>query len=157
MRPDGVTLLGPALFVIVFSQEDWLDKIKNASALILGFLIVFGPYLGFNQILSGSWWPNTFFAKQAEYAAERENFPIYVRLMREFTLPLVGVGAALLPGFVRQSIRALQQKKWRETAVVIWVLGYLILYASRLPVIYQHGRYVIPISRTKRTAGPLAV
>jgi hypothetical protein len=30
-------------------------------------------------------------------------------------------------------------------AGVLWVIGYLGLYAWRLPVIYQHGRYVIPV------------
>jgi len=37
----------------------------------------------------------------------------------------------------------------RETDTVvlagaIWFLGYLLLYALRLPVVYQHGRYVMP-------------
>ena len=148
LRPDGITLLGPALFVILFSQSHWQKKIKTASVLILGFIILFAPYLGFNQILSGAWWPNTFFAKQAEYAADRENLPFIVRLVREFTLPLVGVGVVLLPGFLIKSYRILQQRNWRETAAAIWALGYLVLYAMRLPVIYQHGRYVIPMMPT---------
>ena len=145
LRPDGITLLGPALFVIFLSQNGWPEKLKLSASLILGFLLLFGPYLGFNQILSGAWWPNTFFAKQAEYAEVREELSLFARLMREFQLPLVGVGVALLPGFVIQADWVVRNKKWGEMAAIIWVLGYLTLYALRLPVDYQHGRYVIPM------------
>jgi hypothetical protein len=30
-------------------------------------------------------------------------------------------------------------------AGAVWAAGYLILYALRLPVTYQHGRYVMPM------------
>jgi hypothetical protein len=51
----------------------------------------------------------------------------------------------LLPGFLFRVFHALRQKKWGETASMFWILGYLTLYAMKLPVEYQHGRYIIPM------------
>jgi len=145
LRPDGITLLGPALFVVGLSKSRGLEKLKMSASLIVGFLLLFGPYLGFNQVISGAWWPNTLFAKQAEYAAVKDELGFLTRFTREFMLPLVGVGIALLPGYLIQSWHSIRRKRWGETAAAIWVLGYLVLYAVRLPVDYQHGRYVIPM------------
>ncbi len=68
IRPDGITLLGPIFFVLFLSMETWRYKITNLAKGLFFFLLPFIPYLLFNHILSGSWWPNTFYAKQAEYA-----------------------------------------------------------------------------------------
>ena len=68
IRPDGITLLGPIFFVLFLSTETWRYKITNLAKGLVFFLLPFIPYLLFNHILSGSWWPNTFYAKQAEYA-----------------------------------------------------------------------------------------
>jgi hypothetical protein len=39
---------------------------------------------------------------------------------------------------------SIQQRKWGIIAGWLWVLGFITLYALRLPVTYQHGRYVMP-------------
>ena len=68
MRPDGVTLLGPAVLVLAITNTNWPARLKAAVLLSLGFGLLFLPYLFFNRLLAGSLWPNTFYAKQAEYA-----------------------------------------------------------------------------------------
>jgi len=143
VRPDGVTLLGPALFTLALAPGAWAARGKHAARLLFGVTLLFGPYLIFNQLLAGSWWPNTFFAKQAEYAAMRQ-FPLWRRFLSEASLPLIGGGALLLPGFIAQIVRAARSRSWGALAGAIWVIGYLFLYAWRLPVIYQYGRYVMP-------------
>jgi hypothetical protein len=144
LRPDGVTLVGPALVIALFVERSW----KTRSFALLKFagtlLIIAGPYLLFNLALSGSLWPNTFFAKQAEYAVLRES-PLAIRFIRQVGLILIGSGALLLPGFVISLIRASQRKDVAHLASTTWVIGFLLLYAIRLPVVYQHGRYVIPV------------
>ena len=50
----------------------------------------------------------------------------------------------LLPGFILELKDVVQKKDWDKAAAIIWVLGYVGLYAWRLPVIYQHGRYIMP-------------
>jgi hypothetical protein len=143
VRPDGITLLGPALMVIVFPKGPWNTKLRAAFGLMLGFILLFIPYLVFNQVLAGAWWPNTFFAKQAEYAILRQQ-TLLARFVSQAELPLIGVGIVLLPGFVYKLWFAVKRKEWGTLAGAVWFLGYLSLYAWRLPVTYQHGRYVIP-------------
>jgi hypothetical protein len=143
VRPDGITLLGPALMVIVLNRVEWNRKLRVVLSLAFGFLLLFVPYLVFNQALAGSWWPNTFFAKQAEYAILRQQ-SLLVRFLNQAELPLIGVGIVLLPGFVYRLWLAVRRKEWGLAAGALWFLGYLGMYAWRLPVTYQHGRYVIP-------------
>jgi hypothetical protein len=144
IRPDGVTLLGPALFALLLRPGPWRQRARDALSLSLGVALLFLPYLIFNRFLAGSWWPNTFFAKQAEYAVHR--LPaLWRRVLAEASLPLIGAGALLLPGFIIQTARAVRSRAWGALAGALWVLGYLFLYAWRLPVTYQHGRYVMPV------------
>ena len=144
LRPDGITLLGPALMVLFLAGRNRREVLRIGACLLAGFLLAFIPYLLFNQNIAGSWWPNTFFAKQAEYA-ELQNIPFYRRLLNQALLPMVGVGATLLPGFLLFSVDAVKEKRWKILAVILWIVGYLWMYAWRLPVTYQHGRYVMPM------------
>jgi len=62
IRPDGITLLGPAgLVIIAGSKIPRKQIIKHTALMGLGFAIPFGFYLIFNQITSGTIWPNTFY------------------------------------------------------------------------------------------------
>jgi hypothetical protein len=149
IRPDGLTLIGPALFALILEPGttskpvSWADRLKDVARLLFGVGCFMIPYLLFNQLLAGAWWPNTFFAKQAEYASHRL-FPLWERLISQAGLPLIGAGALLLPGFVYQVIRLICNRAWGGLAGALWMLGYLCIYAWRLPVTYQHGRYVMP-------------
>lgn len=144
VRPDSLTLLGPALFVLWFSEGDFSRRMRATGRLLAGFLVAFGPYLLFNYALAGSWWPNTFYAKQAEYAAH-QTYPLWQRYLSQVSLPLIGVGVMLLPGFLIQVWESIQKRCWVVLAGAVWFLGYLFLYAWRLPVTYQHGRYILPV------------
>lgn len=143
-RPDGISLLGPALLAAWLTQTRWSARGKVMVRLGLGFVLLFAPYLFFNRSLSGAWWPNTFFAKQAEYAVELQT-SLWSRLAEQGILPLVGAGALLLPGFLYMIVMAVQQRAWQTLLAALWVIGFLALYALRLPVSYQHGRYVMPV------------
>jgi hypothetical protein len=143
VRPDGITLLGPAVLVLALSGKSWTERGLSLLRLAGGFALFFLPYLFFNLRIQGSLWPNTFYAKQAEYAA-LQGRPLALRVLDELSLPLIGAGMLLLPGFVYVIWRALAEKRWSVLAAGLWFLGYCGLYAWRLPVTYQYGRYVIP-------------
>lgn len=144
IRPEGLTLLGPAVFVLIFSQEMLKRRTRLVFYLLIGFALAFVSYLGFNHWLAGAWWPNTFYAKQAEYAIHRQ-LPLLTRLLSQFTLPLAGVGVVLMPGFLNIIYSSIQKRKWGIIAGWLWVIGFITLYAFRLPVTYQHGRYIMPV------------
>jgi hypothetical protein len=110
----------------------------------LGFGSPFALYLLFNLIVSGHPWPNTFYAKQAEYASYL-NLPFLERLGSEALQPLIGAGVVLLPGVVITILNAVRRRNWGILAATAWLVGFLMLYAWLLPVTYQHGRYVIPV------------
>jgi hypothetical protein len=143
IRPDGLTLLGPAVLVIIACVPTWRSKFSAALRLAVGVLLLFLPYLLFNQLVTGSVWPNTFYAKQAEYAALREQ-TLLLRLWQQYSLPLTGAGIFLVPGFFYAARAGWRKRDWVRLAAAIGFVGYAGLYALRLPVIYQHGRYLIP-------------
>jgi hypothetical protein len=144
VRPDGITLLGPAFVVLLLAGNSRPGRLRAATGLSLGFGLLFGPYLVFNRLLVGAWWPNTFYAKQAEYAILQAG-PLWLRYVRQWEPLLQGVGIVLLPGFFLSCWHAIKYRNWRVLVAALWVAGYLGLYAWRLPVAYQHGRYLIPV------------
>lgn len=160
VRPDGITLLGPAGLVLAMKQFEaarehrpepgWRLAARALGAggrllrLGAGFALLFIPYLLFNARLNGDPWPNTFYAKQAEYASLLAQ-PLIERLLDLGALPLVGVGVLLAPGFLFLVLQGLSRRQWVVLGGAAWAVGYLLIYVLRLPVGYQHGRYLIPM------------
>jgi hypothetical protein len=143
VRPEGVTLLGPAVMLILLIHSTWSKRLLSLTNLGLGFGGVFALYLLFNLMISGSPFPNTFYAKQAEYAQVLK-LPFLIRLGNEAFPVLTGVGIILLPGILLKLFSAFRHRNWSVLAVATWFVGFLVLYAWRLPVTYQYGRYVMP-------------
>ncbi|GAP20939.1 hypothetical protein [Leptolinea tardivitalis] len=143
VRPDGITLLGPALLLVVCRKQRWHSTARDLATILAIFLCLFAPYLLFNYQLAGSPWPSTFSAKQAEYSAST-TLPIFTRLGSLILPFLAGGGVILLPGIIAAAICIWKEKKVEQAGVFLWFTGYLVLYAVRLPVNYQHGRYMMP-------------
>ncbi|MCC7118240.1 MAG: hypothetical protein IT310_06915 [Anaerolineales bacterium] len=142
VRPDGLTLLAPALMAILFSEKDTPTRLRAISRYLIGFGSLFIPYLLFNLYIGGTPMPNTFYAKQAEYAAWQTK-PILERIGQLLLQLLAGPGVALLPGVIGWIISSVKKQAWGSLAAILWCFGYLTLYLLRLPV-YQHGRYIMP-------------
>ncbi len=128
LRPDGVTLLGPALFIIVFESEDWKNRLNRSFKLFLGFGIIFLLYLVFNNYLSGSIWPNTFYAKQREYAVLLET-PFLSRYISLLVQPLIGAGVLLLPGVFYLVFNQDGVNRSIVLSAILWFFGYIFIYA----------------------------
>ncbi len=142
IRPDAVTLLGPVGLVLIGMgglRSRMPRRILNVGA---GFGGAFGLYLVFNLLTAGSIWPNTFYAKQAEYASLLAQ-PYVGRLLQMAAMPWVGAGLLVLPG-AAYALVGWKRRRWVVLAGLTWWLGYTGLYAWRLPVVYQHARYLIP-------------
>jgi hypothetical protein len=142
VRPDGLTLLGPLGLIAVLSGSNHTVRLKTLLLLVLGFGIFFLPYLLFNLVISNTPMPNTFYAKQAEYASWQA-LPLAERLLFWSLQFFQGLGFVLIPGFVQKVISAVRQRDWGVLLAAIWTAGYILLYLLRLPV-YQHGRYFMP-------------
>jgi hypothetical protein len=142
VRPDGLTLLGPVLMTIFLTQQDTNSRLYAITRYLIGFGSLFIPYLLFNISIGDTLMPNTFYAKQAEYASWQK-IPIFTRLGQMGLQLLVGPGLVLIPGVIGWLLISVRKKMWGSLAVFIWCAGYMVIYISRLPV-YQHGRYIIP-------------
>ncbi|MCX8061288.1 MAG: hypothetical protein N3D16_01770 [Anaerolineales bacterium] len=143
VRPDLLTLSLPVMFGLLMKRPSFSIisvKIHLPFFLLAGSLII---YLVFNRSVGGAWFPTTYYAKQAEYA-ELQKLPLLYRLWQQFSIPLVGGGALLLPGFIYCGYQSWVNKNWLLLAWFGWFAILIALYAIRLPVIYQHGRYILP-------------
>ncbi len=109
----------------------------------ISVFILVAAYACFNSWLGGGIIPNTFGAKQAEYL-ELQNVPIWVRFAAQLKMLLVGGGLLLLPGFVFFIYSAIRKKLRVWLGWILWIFGFLFIFAWRLPVTYQHGRYAVP-------------
>jgi hypothetical protein len=143
-RPEGITLLAPFAIAVLLYVPEWKERFVAISHLLLAFMALFAPLLFFNFKMSGALWPNTFYAKQAEYSILLE-IPFWQRFVNVAGLPLVGAGILLLPAFGIFLFSAINERKWAALLTTSWLVGFLSLYALRLPVTFQHGRYLIPM------------
>jgi hypothetical protein len=142
-RPEGITLLGPAFLVGLMEKVPLRQKLNSLLKIGLGFGGLFSLYLLFMLTLTGRPWPTTFYAKQAEYAVlVGQSF--IDRFGGQLIQPIIGVGSVFLPGAILIFIKAIRQRNWGILAGFFWLIGMMGLYAWRLPVVYQHGRYTFP-------------
>jgi hypothetical protein len=153
VRPEGVLLLA-LLAAGLASQRAW----RALLGLLLLALLPLLPYFALNVVLSGQWWPNTLYAKQAEYEVLLQE-PIWRRGLRLFYLSaggpetgwrgISGARLLLLPGLIWAGYRAAradgQQRLLVQLLPLIWATGHVGAYAWRLPVTYQHGRYLLAV------------
>jgi hypothetical protein len=143
VRPDGVTLIGPIIFVALFSQPTWKLRTRLVCYVLFGFAIFFLPYLLFNLTLAGTPFPTTFYAKQAEYSSWQAR-PILERMGEVAIQFLSGPAIILFPGVIITTGWAIRNKAWGMVSAILWMTGYVGIYILRLPA-YQHGRYLMPV------------
>jgi hypothetical protein len=145
IRPDALTLLLPAGWIALSDgHRDVRRAARDAAMFGAGFVLTLLPYFVLQAWLGQEWFPSTFYAKQAEYAVLRTQ-PLLTRFLALLSTPLVGAGVCLLPGLIADLRRIVAGGAWRYLGAYAWIAGYVLTYALRLPVTYQHGRYVMPV------------
>ena len=145
-RPEGLALSGMVILGLVIfpwptDRSQLLSRLMAAGLSLLALAGVLAPYLAFNLRTSGAIWPNTFYAKQVEYLT---NWPLPIRFWRVFSPTIAGAQVLLLPGFGYAAYLLIRRREWPALLPLAWWLAMLSVYALRLPVNYQHGRYVMP-------------
>ena len=144
-RPEGVLALGAAGLYGLLAKGSLKDRLLWGAAAGVGFALLLGPFVAFNVAVSGSAWPNTFYAKQTEYAVLYTQ-PYLLRLAQQASVAFVGAQLLLVPGLVAEAWRRIRDRVDLVALVPLaWVVLHWALYAARLPVTYQHGRYAIPV------------
>lgn len=157
-RPDGVVLVS-LFFIGLFLYKGSLQaRLKRVLILGVTAVIPLIPYFLFNVWANGTLWPNTADAKQTEYAVLLAQ-PILGRILQLLFLSIGGAESGwqgsssahilLLPGLIYAAFLAIKadwkDKQFVHTLLLFWAGGHVLLYAWRLPVTYQHGRYLLAI------------
>jgi hypothetical protein len=160
-RPEGLGLIG--LIGLDMARCWWgqgpirraSDLLRRWAGLGLGLGLVVAPYIAFHLHLTGLPFPNTFYAKQAEYSEVLRSFSLWQRLFGNigptvetvqgvFRVIFIGAQFLLLPGLIWAGRLTWRERRWGLLLLWAWWVGFLLLYGLRLPVTYQHGRYQIP-------------
>ena len=158
IRPDGLLLLLLVTITLIAQDGTTAARLKRLALYGAMAALPLIPYLAFNLQTSGSIWPNTFYAKQAEYALLLEQ-PLVGRTLQLLWLSWGGTAVGwqgmsaahllLLPG-IFVSFWAAGRRLWQEKTAalpfvipLLWAGGHVALYGWRLPVTYQHGRYLL--------------
>ena len=150
-RPEGLLLVG-----LIGLATGWQRRraphrwLLSWAAMGLGLVLTLAPYLIFHYSTTGQPFPNTLYAKQQEYHDMLALYPMWRRWLTVASVTLVGGQILLLPGFflaVGRAITGHSSSPARSGILLItaWCFAHFTLYALRLPVTYQHGRYQIPI------------
>ncbi len=158
VRPDGFGVLFLLAVGLVLAPGKAVDRLTRLGILLVATFVVLVPYFALNWMASGFILPNTFYAKQAEYAVlwesplPRRFFQLLWSALGGPTEGVRGISGArllLLPGLGASVWLALrhdwQKKMIIQTIPLLWVVGHIFTYAWRLPVTYQHGRYLWPV------------
>jgi hypothetical protein len=143
VRPDGLTLVGPVIIVILLGPATPASRMRAMASFILGCGSLLVPYLAFNLALAGTPMPNTFYAKQAEYAAWQGR-----SLLSRLGIGLLQLSAGPMvlvwPGLLMTAVRSVRRREIAVGAALVWSASYALVYLWRLPA-YQHGRYLMPM------------
>jgi hypothetical protein len=161
-RPEGILLVGLVAVAIVLGvggkQQMREAPVPPASCRCWGiagiFLSIFAlgvlPLLALNEVASAHLLPSTFYAKGSFYAlgtTELQRLAGYTLGVLNFLVssPLVGLG---LPGTLYLLWQS--RKSWGQSEGTFWLaLGWMLAligsYAVHLPVVYQNGRYLMPV------------
>jgi hypothetical protein len=157
-RPEGLALLLLVGLGLLLAKDNGHQRLSRMLSYLLAATLTLLPYFALNLWSSGNLWPNTFYAKQAEYAfLWRNSLP--TRFLRLFYFLLGGPAEGwrgmsgaqllLLPGLLVAAWRSLgidwQERRLLHVLPLLWAAGHVLLYAWRLPVLYQHGRYLLPV------------
>jgi hypothetical protein len=156
-RPEAIILFG--VIVIVVLYEAYL--VKNPShkknqgifikadfvwikqSMIYGAIVIL-IYAIFNLYLSGSFLPNTYAAKLKYYAGSNSNFlaaTFHFLTDGHFLIPAILVMLSVL----RIIWYLLNRKSSLMVIPLLWSLLLFIAYQKYLPMLYQNGRYLVPI------------
>jgi len=158
IRPDGLGLLLLIIVGLLLLSASLANRLRWGGVFVATAVLPLIPYFLFNYWNSGTLWPNTLYAKQVEYAVALAQ-PFISRLAQLLYLSLGGPASGwrgissphllLLPGLIVAAWQVLKadwaQRRLLYLLPLLWAGGHVFIYAWRLPVTFQHGRYLMPI------------
>lgn len=145
-RPEGILLaMVYGLHLLFTHRREIKHLFSHGTAFACAFLIIISPWMAFNLSISNSPFPNTVSAKFMQYGYPLSVWKSLRYLWDVFIYFLNGPLLLLLPSAVFTTLHAIRTKRPLPLQPLFWSISLLGLYAVALPVIYDHGRYLMPI------------
>jgi hypothetical protein len=145
VRPDALMLILPAVLGLLLDPgHPTAARLRRLLWMGLGVTLALLPYFAFNLWAAGAPFPSTLYAKTIEYGS-LSALPLGQRFLAQYRAPFAGLLVVLLPGILLSLAADVGQRAWSRMGPAIWVVVYLGVFALRLPVVYQHGRYAMPV------------
>ncbi len=144
IRPEAILAIPFVVAGAVLARGERGQRLSRALVVLLLPLVSLLFYFAFNRSLGGGIWPNTFYAKQVEYSVLREG-GLLQRASAQVAAILAGPLAVLALGIPVAMYSLVRERRWAAMLPLGWAILHLAAYTVRLPVAYQHGRYLIPI------------
>ncbi|MEO8663918.1 MAG: hypothetical protein ABI462_00365 [Ignavibacteria bacterium] len=158
IRLEGIIFIGAILadqfFSIMFNKDFIRDNcitkknFRKCVAMSAPVIISISAYMLMNLYLSGTLFPNTFYAKKIFYSPEFMSRDYF--LTTEVPgLFINGSYKILLPGFIFSliilSVDLFKKKKNSNFPYFIFIFLFIFAYCYEMPYAGQMGRYLIPL------------
>jgi hypothetical protein len=103
-RPEGLGLAGlviaaGAVSPLPQNRPVMRTRLLATGASLVSLVVILAPYVAFNLSTSGSFFPNTFYAKQAEYHIRAQVLSFPLHFWQVLSPTLAGAQALLVPDF----------------------------------------------------------
>jgi hypothetical protein len=157
-RPDGLGLFLLIALGLFLAGGSWRERLSRGGVFLLAAALPLLPYFSLNLLAGGHLWPGTLYAKQAEYALLwTQALPLRFSRLLYFSLGgpdsgwrgMTGARLLLLPGLLISFYFSMRsdfvKRRLFFLLPLLWAVGHIFLYSWRLPVTYQHGRYLLPV------------
>jgi len=146
VRPEAFLLVGVyGLSLIIRNRNQWKSNFWKLAAFLFMAVLVVSPVMIFNLRYGGRPFPNTIAAKYIFFGypwtlAKSINY--LVEVARYF---LIGPYLLLFPFFIYMLYRVLRKDDPQLVYPFVWIGAFIGMYSITVPVLYHHGRYIMPL------------
>lgn len=146
VRPESFLLAGVYGIRQIFQyRKDWKQMAGRIGSYTMVLIIVISPIIVFNYKYGGKPFPNTVLAKYLQYGYPWS--PIKsIRFLIEITqFFILGPLFLIAPFFALMIYRVWRDKLDDLIYPLAWMVSLVGMYSIALPIIYHHGRYLMPL------------
>ena len=146
VRPEGMILALIYGFKLILTQPRKIKRILIDGAVFLLMLsVIISPWIVFNLTYSQRPFPSTVSAKFLAYGYPWSLWRSFQFLWEIFIYFLNGPLLLIVPGAAFAIFNAVRTRDTRLFYSLAWFFTIIVLYAVALPVLLDHGRYIMPL------------
>jgi len=146
VRPEGMILALLYGFKLILTQQRKIARILiDGAVFLLTLSVIVSPWIVFNLTYSHRPFPSTVTAKFLAYGYPWSLWKSIQFLWGVFIYFLNGPLLLIIPGAAFVIYNTVRTKDTRLFYSLAWFFTIIVLYAIALPVLIDHGRYIMPL------------